>query len=103
VPAEIHLGDKGTVFRVTVQDQDGTPVDLSVASAREFIFRKPDGVIVKKTGTNTGTGADGKMQYITVANDLDQTGTWRVQGRVAIGAGEWHTDQYRFIVHPNLG
>ena len=102
MPAEVHLNDIGTEFRATLKDQDGVVVDISTASTRTMKFRKPTGVTVTKTAALFGTGTDGKMKYLSITGDLDVLGEWRVQGFVAIGAGSWHTDEYRFTVHPTL-
>lgn len=98
---ELHVADVGTVIRATVKDGD-TAVDISAATTRKLIFRKPDGTVVEKTATNVTTGTDGQMAYTIVAGDLDQVGSWRVQGKVTIGTATWNTDTKAFRVHPNL-
>lgn len=99
--AEIHVGDVGTVFRATIRDDAGI-VDLGAASSLKFVFRKPSGVVVEKDAQVTTSGADGQMEYIAEADLLDQEGVWRLQGVVATGAGEWHSEQEAFRVYPNL-
>jgi hypothetical protein len=106
-PFEVHLGDVRTEFRVQMKDQDGTVVDISTATTRQLTFRKPNGTLLVKTATAgavdvTKTAALGWMHYLSIAGDLDVIGQWRVQGYVVIGAGSWHSDEYRFVVHGNL-
>lgn len=98
---EVHLGDIGTSFRATVMDQDGTVVDISSAT-RTMKFLKPDRTVIEKPAALVTDGTDGQMEYVTVSGDLDMRGTWRMQGKVVIGAGTWHTDEYLFEVHRAL-
>lgn len=98
---DIFIGDIGTIFRATVKD-NGVARDISSATLRQLIFQKPDETTVTKTATLTTDGTDGKMQYTTILNDLDQAGRWVVQGYIETPAGKWHTDFYRFTVYKNL-
>jgi hypothetical protein len=112
--AEVHEDDIGTVFYAIVKDQDLAYVDISASTTRTMTFRKPDATLAAKTGTYvvsyTGTDpviaagvtAHAVMQYTTIAADLDQSGTWWLQGYVVIGTGHWHTDKVRFQVYHNL-
>ena len=47
-------------------------------------------------------GTDGKMYYNTVADDLDEAGSYKLQGKVAITDGTFYTDITTFKVHRNL-
>jgi len=98
---EVHLNDVGTVFVVTVKD-DTTAVDISAATTKQIIFMAPDGGKLTKAATFTTNGTDGKMQWTTVANDLDEPGTWKIQGKVVLTAGTWYTDISTFVVEGNL-
>ena len=98
---EVHLGDIGTVFVVTVKD-DTTVVNISAATTKQIIFMAPDGGKLTKTASLTTDGTDGKMQWTTIANDLDEPGTWKIQGKVVLAAGTWYTDISTFVVEGNL-
>lgn len=98
----IRIGDIGTVFRLTVKDQDEVVVDVSTASTKQIIFTDPSGTTTAKTATFTTDGTDGKIQYQTVANDLDEAGQWQIQGYVVISSGSWKTNILRFDVLANL-
>lgn len=98
---EIHVGDIGTIFILTIKDGAST-IDVSAASTKTIKFLKPDGTAVSKTAAFTTTGADGKIQYTTIANDLTPAGAWKIQGYVVLSAGSWHTDMTEFVVHPNV-
>ena len=99
---EIRVGDIGTIFRATIKDQNGTVVDVSGAAVRQLIFRKSNMTTITKTATMTTDGTDGKIEYATVASDLNMAGSWQLQGYVEIGAGKWHSDIESFTVHANL-
>ena len=103
VPAEIHALDIGTIFEETLTDENGAAVDISsAATVKNFFFQKPDASVVTKTASFSGTGVDGKMRYTTVANDLDQAGSWKVQGYVELSSGKWRSSIKTFLVHSNL-
>ena len=98
---EIHKGDIGTQFTVTVQD--GTTVgDISTASTKQLIFKKPGGTILTKSTSFVTDGTDGKMQYVSVDGDLSDDGVWKMQGKVIIGGNTFSTDITSFKVYRNL-
>lgn len=100
--AEIHVGDVGTVFQATIKDEAGAVVDVSTASTLELVFNKPDETPVVKTAVHVSDGVDGQIKYISIAADIDQAGSWRVQGYAEIGTAVFHSDVHVFKVHPNL-
>lgn len=98
---EVHVGDIGTVFTVTVADS-GTPVDISAATTIEIIFGKPyDNASVTKTAVFVTDGTDGKIKYTTVANDLNIAGPWEIQARITLPTGTWRSEVGEFTVHEN--
>lgn len=101
--AEIHVGDVGTVFEMTVYDDGNTIVDLSANISIELHFLKPGSTTkIEKTATLSTDGTDGKIKYTTITDDLDTAGTWKIQGKVETAAGIWHTDISTFVVVKNL-
>ena len=98
---EIHLNDIGTVFRLTIYDGSSI-LDVSSASVKEIIFQKPDGTSVTKTAAFYTDGTDGIIQYTTIANDLDATGTWKIQAKVTLPGGTWSSCTQKFKVYANL-
>jgi len=99
--AEIHKGDVGTVFQVTLLDGT-TVVDISGATTKQILFQKPNGTTMTKNATFVTDGTDGKLKYTTVANDLDTIGLWKIQARVVLPTGSWHSDTGTFRVYKNL-
>lgn len=99
----IHIGDAGTIIRLTVTEDDGkTPVDVSVASIKKFYFRKPNGMKVNKPAEFDSDGVDGKLKYTTESDDVDVIGKWHVQAYVEIGTSKYYSTITTFIVHENL-
>lgn len=82
---DMHVGDVGTVIRVTVKDQDGAIYDVSGASVKEIILQKPDETAIKKDADFVTDGKDGLLKYEVVSGDLDMAGIWRVQAHIEIG------------------
>jgi hypothetical protein len=100
--AKIHKYDIGTKFNFTILDESGTVIDLSVATFKELRFSKPDGSVVTKTPTLTTNGTDGKVYYVTILNDLDQVGEWKVQFKTDLPAWQGYSDIGKFKVYPNI-
>lgn len=98
---EIHVGDIGTVFLGTVMDGSSV-VDVSGATTKQLFFKKPDDTVLTKTAAFTTDGSDGKIQYASIAADLDIAGWWNWQGKLILPGGTWRTDVHRFQVHVNL-
>ncbi len=100
---EIHVGDIGTVFTVTLTE-NSVAVDISSATVKQLIFKapEPDGTVSTKTALFTTDGHDGKLSYTTIANDLNRSGVWKVQAYVEVTSGKWHSSYTTFTVYPNL-
>ena len=98
---QIHVGDIGTTLIVTILE-DGSVVDISSASSLQIIIKKPDATTLTKTGVFTTDGTDGKMQYVSIAGDFDQSGNYRIQGKVDISGGTYSSSVGSFKVHCNL-
>lgn len=99
----IHVGDVGTIFEVTVVENDGvTPVNIGLATVKKIYFKDSAGVKMEKTAVLVTDGSDGKMKYVGVAGDIDMAGIWQMQGYVEIPAGKFYSVKTRFTVHDNL-
>lgn len=99
--SEIHYGDIGVNFNITVMN--GTAVlNVSNANSINIIFQKPDGSDLTKTATLVTNGTDGNIRYTSVSGDLDQVGTWQIQARVDFGASVFSTDIQKFKVYRNI-
>ena len=98
---EIHLNDIGTQFVLTVKD-GSLAVDISGATTKQIIIQKPSGTKITVSTTFSTDGTDGKMYYTTLADDLDEAGSYKLQGKVIISDGTFYTDITTFKVHRNL-
>lgn len=100
--AEIHKGDIGTKFLITITD-NGVAIDVSAATTKEIHLKSPGGVLSTKTALFNTDGTDGKIYWTTTASsDLDEVGTWQIQAHLIIGTGNWHTSSSDFQVNENL-
>ena len=95
-------GDIGHTFLRTLIDPNGDVVSVSSATSIKFKFLPPSGIVEEKTGTFTTTGTDGKVQYTTIAGDLDETGSWACQVKIVYSAGTFHSDWFYFDVEANV-
>lgn len=104
--AEIHLGDIGTIFRVTIKDQacDGTSsvLDVSSASTLQMKFKSPSGTVSTKNAGFTTDGSDGQVEYTTISGDLNEAGEWKLQVYIIMPSGSWRSDIGTFSVYENL-
>jgi hypothetical protein len=100
---EIHVGDIGTRFAITVQES-GSGVDISDAGASGITvyFRKPDDEVISRSGVLLNDGTDGKFYYDTVSGDLDEAGFYKLQAKITLPSGTYHTNIYDFKAHCNL-
>ncbi len=69
--SDFFVGMVGTVFS---HDFFGN-IDLSTAATTVIHYRKPDGTEGEWTGTVSGEN----VEYTTIADDIDQMGTWYTQ------------------------
>ena len=99
---EIHVGDIGTSFQVTLYDSTNI-VDISGATTKTLYFLKPDGTTkLTKTASFLTDGTDGILEYLTISGDLDVSGTWKIQAKVVLPSGEWSSDIGKFKVYDNI-
>lgn len=99
--SEIHVGDIGTIFRVTIKDGDSI-VDVSNVDSKVIYLQKPDGTNLAKTASFYTNGTDGIIQYVSQDGDLDQGGTWQIQAKIDFGTDIFNTSIEKFKVLRNL-
>ncbi len=103
---EIHVGDVGTILRITVKDENDAVVDISAAvgaGAKQLYFEKPEtNSTVIKDAEFDSDGTDGKLKYTVVVDDLDEQGTWKIQAKIDLGGGSWRSDVGTFEVYKNI-
>lgn len=77
--SKVYVGDTGTLIELD------TGVSLAGATVLEIKARKPDGTVATWPATASAT----KLQYTTLADTLDQAGTWKLQASVTLPSGKW--------------
>lgn len=100
----IVVDDYGQIAKITFIDVDtDAAADISsYSTSQKFIFTKPTGSSVEKTGDFDTDGTDGVIKY-TIDSDLfDTSGPWTVRGQVASGTALLSTVRHRFYVYPQF-
>jgi len=77
----MKVGDVGTLISVDV----GT--DVSTNTSKKIRYQKPSGFIGEWNALLSGTQL---LQYVTVADDIDEEGLWTFQAYVVLPSGEWY-------------
>ena len=97
--SNIYVGDVGTKFIITVNDNDGTAADISAASSISFIFSDPSGNETTKSASFVTDGSDGKVEYQFVGTSLfTVAGCWVLQVLVQFSASKFSSTYVRFSV-----
>ena len=99
----IHVGDVGTIFRLTIVENDGTTVvPVQTATVKKIYFKKSDGTKLSKTALFYTDGSDGIIQYTGLAGDISISGVWEMQGYVEMPAGKFYSEAVKFTVKNNI-
>lgn len=100
---EIHESDIGTVFEITVEEDD-VAIDISGVVTKQVILMAPDETATAYDAAFVTDGSDGKMKYTTTSDAiLTPAGVWFLQARVAWSASQdWKSDIHEFRVYENL-
>lgn len=101
---DLHVGDIGTKFTLTWKDENDVIIDLSTETTMLMRFMKPDRTFLEKEAVWPAgdDGTQGRMQYVLMADDLDDSGNWEVQGYVVITGWSGHSSRHKFKVEGNL-
>lgn len=98
----IHQNDIGTQIKVCIKDCDSVVIDISLASTKQILLKKPSGTTLTKTANFVTDGTDGLIYYSVESGDLSEVGTWKIQGIVTIGGNTWHSSFESFRVYRNI-
>lgn len=99
----LFVGDYGTHFIATVRNPDtGAVEDVSSANDIIFTFEKHDKTILAVTGVLNTDGVDGKVLYVILPGEINQSGQWRVQVKVILPVGGWSSSINAFNVNKIL-
>jgi len=95
-------GAIGVVITLTVRDQDGALMHLT--DPGKIRLERPDNTTVDKDAIFP-SGIDYQIKYTTIANDLNQTGIWKLQALIIVPQGGFSGPSSRFtmLVEKNAG
>lgn len=98
----IQIAQKGLIVRRTIKDEADVAVDISGYETKEFLLRAPGGTNKTKTASFTTDGVNGQMEFITVATDFDEAGTWQIQAHLASATDDYYSAIATIQVIANL-
>ncbi len=97
-----QLGDTGVALILQIVTADGDIIDISAATDMKIKLRMPDDTAKNFTAVLYTNGADGKMLYTTLPLDLNQAGTYQIQGKLNVSGGPKSSYIGTFDVIDNL-
>lgn len=83
----IVKGQYGEAIVLTIVDDNGTPIDISSYTTSKSVTIFNPASLTKKTYTATfvTTGTDGQIQFTPADGDIDSSGMWQGQVKLATG------------------
>jgi len=99
---EIHVGDIGTNFIVTIYKEDSAIFNLSGATSLTIRFFSSARVSKDRVASLYTNGTDGKVVYSLADGDIDVSGGWTYQVIIEIAGNNWNTNIVPFTVYPNI-
>ncbi len=79
MPTYPQVSSIGIVIEYQVLTSLGLPKDLTGATGKKFIMKRPDRVVIERDADFSTDGTDGMLKYTTVAGDAFPHGTWQIQ------------------------
>ena len=101
-PVSLHVNDYGTVFNLTIQDQDGDTVNISTSSGNILTFYMPDQTTFNRTPTIPNGGTDGLLRYTLQSGDITIPGIYSLQANIVSSSGVWYSNCQEFRVERNI-
>lgn len=98
---EVRKDDVAVQFVLTIQE-DSVAVDVSGATTKEITIQKPSGTSTDYTASFFTDGTEGKIYYTSVLGDLDESGLYKIQGKVILSGGTYRTNIKKFKVRDNI-
>lgn len=103
IVTEYRVGDEGVPFGVIfIDENDDTISNISSATTKSIIFKKPSGSKVTVSGIFESDGSDGKIYYTWQTGDLSESGIWQAQGYIEIYPKKLKSSIITFRVYDNL-
>jgi len=87
--------DKVYVGRIGIEFRVDCVINIASATSTKLAIKKPSGVIVEWVGSiYSGT----YISYETIADDLDEAGTYRLQALVTLDGNEMYGETTKFDI-----
>lgn len=93
--------DYGSILMITIREDEQVR-DLSDVLSMTLTINKPDGTALVRTPEFVTDGVDGRIRYVFVEGELEQTGRWPFQVHVVFAEGSWNSSVGWFTVTANL-
>jgi hypothetical protein len=88
---------------IELELRDGyVALDISSATTKQIIIHKPDGTHLIRDVNFVTDGTDGKIYYLTVTGDLDQSGEYMTQSYVDFPGFKGYSAITSFTVYANV-
>lgn len=95
--SDIFTGDVGTVFEVSIKENNDI-VDVSGIESILYVFTRPGGSTITKAGALKTDGQDGRVVATIEDGDFTIAGLWKLQLTLEFSYGKWRTSEIQFNV-----
>jgi hypothetical protein len=92
----------GVPIEYNVLDFNGNAKDISSATTKKLLFKKPNGIRLEKPAQFSNAGNDGKLYVTTIDGDLIPYGVFEVQAVLTFPTYDLRTEIATFPVLRNL-
>ena len=99
--ADIQVGNSVEFQPRFVESLTGAAIDISTATTKQVLIRKPDGVLLTKDASFLTDGTNGYLSW-TASDELDLSGQYYIQGYVIMPSGTFYSSTDKFRVKKNL-
>lgn len=97
------VGDVGLKLIITVVNaSDGLPKNISQTTMKKIIVKKPNGTSFTRNIEFVSDGADGQLQYVSIAGDLSVIGTYLCQINLVLPDWNGSTSPFTFSVRATI-
>jgi hypothetical protein len=99
--AGLQVGGVGVIIQLVIKQNFGV-LDISSATNKQIILKKPDGSSQICDASFFTDGQDGLIYYRTREGDLNLPGTYLAQAKIETPSFTGYSSQTSFVVSANL-
>lgn len=96
-----QINDIKVRLKLTITE-DGAALNVSTATSKSIIVKKPDGTVLNYSASFLTDGSDGVLYYDTISSDLNQVGTYKVQAEIILNSGTYRSSIGIFRTEYNI-